>query len=135
MIEIPTSTVGVTLLAVSAVLLGALTVFLPDLFDEGTHRGLRVVVYGLTWACALATALVSAVAGWALVTALKLEDAPRPLPSEPPARTEPTVPETTSPAEGTIPEVTYERTGSASAASSSSASSSAIPSSSASPSP
>jgi hypothetical protein len=135
MIEIPTSTVGVTLLAVSAVLLGALTVFLPDLLDEGMPRGLRVVVHGLTWACALATALVSAVAGWALVTALKLEDAPRPLPSEPPARTEPTVPETTSPAEGTIPEVTYERTGSASAASSSSASSSAIPSSSASPSP
>lgn len=135
MIEITTSMVGITLLAVSAVLLGALTVFLPDLFDEGMPRGLRVVVYGLTWACALATALVSAVAGWALVTALKLEDAPRPLPSEPPARTEPTVPERTSPAEGTIQEVTSDRTGSASAASPSSASPSAIPSSTASPSP
>ena len=135
MIEIPTSMVGVTLLAVSAVLLGALTVLLPDLLREGTPGGLRVVVYGLTWACALATALVSAVAGWALVTVLKLEDAPRLLPSEPPARTEPTVPERTSPAEGTIPEVTSDRTGSASAASSSSASPSAIPSSSASPSP
>jgi hypothetical protein len=135
MIEIPNSAVGVTLLAVSAVLLGALAVFLPDLFDEGMPRGLRVVVHMLTWACALATALVSAVAGWALVTALKLEDAPRPLPSEPPARTEPTVPARTSPAEGTIPELTSERSGTPSAASSSSASPSTIPPSSTSPSP
>src|SRR5215213_6942603 len=136
MIEILTSAVGVTLLVTSAVLLGALAVFLPDLLEEeGMPRGLRVVVHVLTWAGALATALVSAVAGWALVTALKLEDAPRPLPSEPPARTEPTVPERTSPAEGTIPELTSDRTGTPSAASSSSASSSVIPSSSASPSP
>ena|SRR5215212_9824561 len=123
MIEILTSAVGVTLLVASAVLLGALAVFLPDLLEEeGMPRGPRVVVHVLTWACAFATALVSAVAGWALVTALKLEDAPRPLPSEPPARTEPSVLETTSPAEGTIPEVTSERSGTPSAASSSSAS-------------
>jgi hypothetical protein len=122
MIEIPTSAVGVTLLAVSAVLLGALAVFLPDLLQEGTPRGLRVLVHGLSWTCALASAVVSAVAGWALVTALKSEEEPRPLPSEPPARTEPTVPERTSSAEGTIPEFTSGRSGTPSAASSSSAS-------------
>jgi hypothetical protein len=134
MIEIATSAVGVTLLVASAVLLGALTVFLPDLLqEEGTPRGLRVLVYGLAWASALASALVSAVAGGALVTALKFEEAPLSRPSGLPARTEPTVPETTSSAEGTIPEFTSQRTGSPSAASSSSASPSALPSSSASP--
>jgi len=133
MIEILTSAVGVTLLVASAVLLGALAVFLPDLLEEeGMSRELRVLVYRLTWACALASALVSAVAGWALVTALKFEEAPLSRPLGLPARTEPMVPETTS-AEGTIPEVTSERTGSPSAASSSSASPSVIPSSSASP--
>jgi hypothetical protein len=132
MIEILTSAVGVMLLAVSAVLLGALVVFLPDLLQEGMPRWRREVVLVLTWASALATALVSLVAGWALVTALKLEEAPLPRPAELSARTEATVPETTS-AEGTIPEVTSDRTGSPSAASSSSASPSTIPSSSASP--
>jgi hypothetical protein len=133
MIEIPTSAVGVTLLAVSAVLLGALAVFLPDLLQEGTPRGLRVLVYGLTWTCALATAVVSAVAGWALVTALKFEEAPLPHPSGTPMRTEPAVPETTSSAEGTIREFTSGRSETPSAASSSSASPSATPSSSPSP--
>ena len=128
MIEMPTSAVGVTLLAACAVLLGALVVFLPDLLQEGTPRGLRVLVYGLTWTCALATAVVSAVAGWALVTALESEEAPLPRPSGTPTRTEPAVPETTSSAEGTIPEFTSERTGSPTAASSSSASPSATPS-------
>jgi hypothetical protein len=135
MIEIATSAVGVAILAVFTVLLGALAVFLPDLLQEGAPRGRRVLVYGLTWACAIATALVSAVTGWALVTALKFEEAPLSRPSEPPALTEPTVPETTSSAEGTIPEFTSGHTGSPSAASSSSASPTAVPSSSASPSP
>jgi hypothetical protein len=133
MIEIPTSAVGVTLLAVCAVLLGALAVFLPDLLQEGRPRGLRVLVYGLTWTCALATAVVSAVAGWALVTSLKSEEAPLPHPSGTPMRTEPPVLKTTSSAEGTIPEFTSGRSGSPTAASSSSVSPSAPPSSSPSP--
>jgi 4-amino-4-deoxy-L-arabinose transferase-like glycosyltransferase len=128
--------VTAALLVAVALLLWAFAVLLWDLFDGRIHGWLRVVlVTMLTPACALGAAVISAVAGLALVTALEPDQAPVG-PSEPPARTEPAQPKTTSD-EGVSPETTTDRTASPSAAptSSPSAAPSATPSPSASPSP
>jgi hypothetical protein len=80
----------------------------------------------------MAAAVVSAVVGLALVTALEPNELPAGL-SEPPARAEPAYPETTS--EGKRPETITDRTASPSATPATSATPSATPSPSASPSP
>lgn len=121
------------LLVVSAVLLWAFAVLLSDLLKERTRGWLRVMlVIVLAPACALTTAVVSAMAGMALSMTLEPYEAPASV-SEPPVRTEPAELETTSEVTA-LPETTTEQTASPSAMPSPSASSSATPYPSASPS-
>jgi hypothetical protein len=129
---------GAALLVVSAVLLWAFAVLLPDLLKERMRGWLRVMlVVVLAPACALATLVVSVAAGIALTMAFEPYEAPASL-SEPPERTEPAKLETTS-EETILRETTTEHTASPSAMPSPSASSSVTPypsvSPSASPSP
>jgi hypothetical protein len=132
--------VTATLLVAFALLLWAFALLLWDLLEGRMRRWLHgVLVAVLAPACALAAAVVSAMAGLALVTALEPEQAPVG-PSEPRVHVERAQPKTTS-EKGTSPETTSGRTASPSAAPASSpsaspsAASSATPSPSASPSP
>jgi len=125
------------LLVAFALLLWAFAVLVWDLLEGRTRRWLRVVLVAmLTPACALAAAVISAVAGLALALALGPDETPAAPTGRPPAHTEPADPETTS-AEGRGSETTTERTASPSATPSASptASPTATPSPSASPSP
>ncbi len=132
--------VTATLLVAFALLLWAFALLLWDLLEGRMRRWLHgVLVAVLAPACALSAAVVSAMAGLALVTALEPEQAPVG-PSEPRVHVERAQPKTTS-EKGTSPETTSGRTASPSAAPASSpsaspsAASSATPSPSASPSP
>ncbi len=132
--------VTATLLVAFALLLWAFALLLWDLLEGRMRRWLHAVLVAvLAPACALAAAVVSAMAGLALVTALEPEQAPVG-PSEPRVHVERAQPKTTS-EKGTSPETTSGRTASPSAAPASSpsaspsAASSATPSPSASPSP
>ncbi len=121
---------------VLAVLLWVFAVLLWDLLKERTHGWRRVMlVVVLAPVCALATALVSAMAGMELSMAFEPNQAPASL-SESPARTEPAEQERTS-EETTITETTTDRTPSSSATPTPSASATSSPSvsPSASPSP
>jgi protein kinase-like protein len=131
--------VTAALLVAFALLLWAFAVLLWDPLKERTQGWLCVMLMiVLVPACALATAVVSAVAGMALSMAFEPNGAPASQ-SEAPARAEPAYPETTS--EGTRPETITDQTASPSAAPATSttqypsASPSATPFSSASPSP
>ena len=128
--------VTATLLVAFALLLWAFALLLWDLLEGRMRRWLHgVLVAVLAPACALAAAVVSAMAGLALVTALEPEQAPVG-PSEPRVHVERAQPKTTS-EKGTSPETTSGLTASPSAAPASSPSPSASPSaaSSATPSP
>jgi hypothetical protein len=132
--------VTATLLVAFALLLWAFALLLWDLLEGRMRRWLHAVLVAvLAPACALAAAVVSAMAGLALVTALEPEQAPVG-PSEPRVHVERAQPKTTS-EKGTSPETTSGLTASPSAAPASSpsaspsAASSATPSPSASPSP
>jgi hypothetical protein len=106
-----------------ALLLWAFAVLLWDLLEGRMHGWLRVVLVAmLTPACALGAAVISAVAGLALATALEPDQAPVGS-LELRSRIEPAQPKTTS-EEGTSPETTSDRTASPSAAPTSSPSAS-----------
>jgi hypothetical protein len=121
------------LLVAFALLVWAFAVFVWDLLEERARGWLRVVlVVVLAPSCALAAAVVSAVAALALVTAFEPDQVPASL-SEPPARTEPAGLETTS--DGTGLETTTNRTAPPSSTPSPSASSTPSPSASPSASP
>ena len=125
-----------------ALLVGVFAVLIWDLLEERSpgRRWLRVVVVVvLAPVCALGAAMVSAVAGLALVTTLDLEEVPTG-PSEQPARTESAQPETTSvetpsPAARPYPSASPSSSATPSPSASPSPSSSATSSPSASPSP
>ena len=102
------------LLFVLAALLWVFAALLWDLLKERTRGWRRVMlVVVLAPACALATVLVSAMAGMALSMAFEPSQAPAGL-SEPPARTEPAELESTS-EETTLLETTTDPTPSPSA--------------------
>jgi Protein kinase domain len=125
--------VTAALLVAFALLLWAFGVLLWDLLEGRTRRWLRVVLVALLApACALAAAVVSAVAALALVTALEPDEVPV-SPSKPPAHTAPAGPETTT--EETSPETASDQSASPSAAPTSSPSASASATPSATPSP